>query len=375
MEDYAANNSFISDTNIILHFLSVIGIPNINNIRPRKFRRIFKILLYVLAVYYICISLLLSVYRFEFLHEMGNLLSTANGIATITSSLLLKLFLIIKVKKLNEIFNSFCKFMTRNKVEAHSNKNVIMIGCMSSLLFPIFVSEYNYHVLHQAQFYEWLPFNHLLSISLERDIVVTFIDIGYVIDEYAFPFISTILLIFIYFSYNKFILTPFLMQLKRTYRNPTLYSIRANLDMCGEVKQIWMKIEDFTSINAFLLFGVSFSSALYVVNKYVSVDKGCLSIISKFRAVVSIAQMIMLCASGSHTVNKWREVRLYVQEKFRFYSKNVDKEQNRDILPLLSLLDYTKIDLSFTCFGILNLDWSLLLKTIMTIVTFGSLMM
>lgn len=64
--------------------------------------------------------------------------------------------------------------------------------------------------------------------------------------------------------------------------------------MCGEVKQIWMKIEDFTSINAFFLFGVSFSSALYVVNKYVSVDKGCLSIISKFRAVVSIAQMIML---------------------------------------------------------------------------------
>lgn len=375
MEDCVTNNSFISDAKIILRFLSVCGIPTIDNFRARKYCKIFKeILLCILTICYICISLLLSVYRFEFLHERGNLLSTVNGITTITSSMLLRLFLIFKVKKLNKIFNSFCKLMIRNQMKSRSNRKIIMIGCISSFLLPVFVSQYNNHVLRQSNFYEWPPFKYLLPTSLERAIVTSFIDIGYAIDEYTFPFISTILLIFIYFSYNRFVLTPFLEQLKITYRNPTLHSIRGNLDMCAKVKRMWMQIEDFTSVSAFFLFGMLFSSALYVVGKAVSIDQGGLSAISKYRAVVCIAQMIMLCAFGSQTVNKWQEVRLYVQETFRFYSKSVNKEQNKDILPLVSLLDCTKMDLSFTCFGILNLDWSLLLKTIMTIVTFGSLM-
>lgn len=375
MEDYVTNNSFISDAKIILRFLSVIGIPNIDNSRPRTFCKIFKIILfYALAMYYICIALLLSVYRFEFLHESGNLLSTVNGIATVTSSVLLKLFLIVKVKKLNKIFNSFCKFMIKNQVKSHSNRKIILVGCISSLFLPISISSYNVHVLRNSKFYEWCPFSHLLPTSVERVIVISFMDIGYAINEYTCSFISTIFLIFIFVSYNRFVLTPFLERLKLTYKKPTLYTIRVNLDMCAKVKQMWIQIEGFTSVNAFFLFGFSFSSALYVVGKSASVEQDGLSVISKFRTVVCFAQMIMLCAAGSDTVNKWQEVRLYVQETFRFYSKLVDKEQNKDILPLLSLLDGTKMDLSFTCFGILTLDWSLLLKTIMTIVTFASMM-
>lgn len=377
MKDCATNKSLISDANIILQFLSITGIPNISNFKAKKVCNNFKILLlYLLAIYFFCISLLLSAHRFDTLQDKGNFLSSVNGMATGVSSILLKFFLIVKVKKLNIIFNSFYEFMTRIGLKFNSSWKIILIGCIVSLLLPIFFSSYHLHILHNERFYEWIRISQFLSkfSSLER-VCVSILDLGYAIVEYTFPFISTILLTFIYTSFNRSVLKPFVELLKATYNNPTSESIKVNLDTYAEVRRIWIQIEDFASVNAFFLFGFSFFSAMYLVGKYVSIEQAGLTTLSKFRAVFCIAQIIMLSAAGSETVNKWKEIRLLVQEMFRFYSKLIDKQQNKDIFPLLALLEGTKMDLCFSCFGILTLDWSLLLKTAMTTVTFGALML
>lgn len=377
MKDCATNKSLISDAKIILQFLSITGIPNISNFKAKKVCNNFKILLlHLLAIYFFGISLLLSAHRFDTLQDKGNFLSSVNGMATGVSSILLKFFLIVKVKKLNIIFNSFYEFMTRTGVKFNSRRKIILIGCIVSLLLPIFFSSYHLHILHNERFYEWIRISHFLSkFSFLERVCVSILDLGYAIVEYTFPFISTILLTFIYISFNRSVLKPFGELLKVTYNNPTSQSIKVNLDTYAEVRRIWIQIEDFASVNAFFLFGFSFSSSMYLVGKYVSIEQAGLTTLSKFRAVLCVAQIIMLSVAGSETVNKWREIRLLVQEMFRFYSKLIDKQQNKDIFPLLALLEGTKMDLCFSCFGILTLDWSLLLKTAMTTVTFGALML
>ena len=85
--------------------------------------------------------------------------------------------------------------------------------------------------------------------------------------------------------------------------------------------------------------------------------------------------MIVLCLSGSTVVRQWKDIRHLAQKISYSHSRFYDQVQNKDMLLLWSLLEGTKLDLSFTCFGILTLDWSLLLKTIVTAVTFGVLML
>lgn len=85
--------------------------------------------------------------------------------------------------------------------------------------------------------------------------------------------------------------------------------------------------------------------------------------------------MSMLAKSGSRAVNQWQGIKIIAQELPYFHGKFYEQVGNNDMLFLMSLLRVTNRDLSFTGFGVLKLDWNLLLATTMSLATFGVLMM
>lgn len=96
-------NTITSDAKIILNFLSFTGIPNIkihqSENRFSKFRKIFQ---YILVIYFFCIFLASELYRVKkYLKYSKSVAVAINIIGTAILSLLMKLFLIIKVKYLN----------------------------------------------------------------------------------------------------------------------------------------------------------------------------------------------------------------------------------------------------------------------------------
>lgn len=108
--------------------------------------------------------------------------------------------------------------------------------------------------------------------------------IGNAINEYKFSLITTMLLSFLYISFCRFLLKPFAIQLKLTHENLTTQNISKCLDMNIDVRRLWLRIGDFSAINAFFLYGLLFTNALYLVGKFAEKYKG-LTTFSNVRAL------------------------------------------------------------------------------------------
>lgn len=82
-----------------------------------------------------------------------------------------------------------------------------------------------------------------------------------------------------------------------------------------DVRQLWLRIEDFSVINAIFLYGLLFTNALYLVGKFAVKYKG-LTTFSNVRALFTIFQMTRLAISGSRVITKWQEIKILSQELF-----------------------------------------------------------
>lgn len=368
-------NTITSDERIILNFLSFIGVPNIQTYQSKNcFPKLRKILQYTFFIYFLCVFMLQKIYRVnKYFSVSTNIVIQINVISTAVLSLLLKVFFIINIKKLNSVGQCFWEFMLEYQVIYMPIKRIVTTGCFASFIFPILIYLCHTFIGVPTEFYDWIVIHCFFFNKTLKIIMYCFLDIGCAINEYTFPLIITILLSFLYISFCKFSLKPFADQLKLTRENPTSQNISKCLDMNTEVRRVWLKVEDFSAINAFLLYGLSFTNALYLIGKYAVKYKG-FTTLSKIRALSVIFQMSILAASGSSVISEWQEIKILAQELPHFYGKFYDKIQSKDMLYLWSLADVTKIDICFTCFNVLKLDCSLLLKTIMYLVTFGVLM-
>lgn len=378
MDVYAKLNSNIikDNTRVILNFLSFAGLPN-NELSNSgtcitKLKKIFQ---YVFAIYLLYVFALSTIHRFKYYSMLGNNIAVdANVIVLSVSSLLLKVSLIMKMKRIKFIFKCFVKFMHRYQIVVNSVRKKVIICCSISFVVPFLFSVWHSSVEGHTDLHDFICFDCLLSNKASRYFFNIAIDVGYSVNTFTFPLITTILLSFIYIAFCKLILKPFAIQLKKSQKNPTSQNIKKNLIMLNEVRQIWHQIEDFASVNAFFLYGLDFTLALRLVGKYSFTDQEDLSVLSIMSGFFTVTQMIILCISGSKVVKHWKDVQQISQEISQIHSLIHDKVQVKDMLLLWSFVEVTKADLSFTCLGIFTLDWSLLFKTVATMVTFGVLM-
>lgn len=366
---------FIDDTRIILNFLSFTGIPNIEPyVSGIFFAKFQKVIQYVFSIFFFYVSVTSTTGRFTSISKINkNVVVTAAVIATTLSSALLKCFFIIKMGKLNIIFQSLLRFTHRYQVRSVSGKKILIICCTISFLLPIIFVACFASVTDVPDYLSylsiWLPSN-----EISKYFIYVSLDIATAINTFTFSFIATILLSYIYISYCRLTLKPLITQLKTSLKFPTTHNIKICLDMYTEAKKIWHQIEDFTAINAFFLYGLFFISTLYLIGKYVTIEQESFTTASKVRFITTVIQMIILCKSGSKAISQWQNIRETAQEIPHYRVKLYNNLRNNDMLLFWSLLESTKSDLSFTCFGILILDWNLLLKTFVSAITFGVLM-
>lgn len=365
----------IDDARIILNFLSFAGIPNIE---PYATGRVFayfqKIIQYIFAIYLLIMLGITATCRFRSISKINrNVVINAAVITTSLSSALLKFFLVIKMRKINVVFQSLSRFTRRYQVTIFSEKKIVVICCSISFLLPIaFVVLCN----SATDFACYTRYFKTLFTFNEASTYFLYVSLGIasVINTFTFSLIATILLTYIYTSYCRLTLQPLIMQLKTTLKFPTTNNIKLCLDMYTEAKQIRHQIEEFTAINAFFLYGLFFTSTLYSVGKYVTIEEETFSTVSKVRLILTVAQMIILCVTASKAASMWQNIREIAQEIPHYRVKLYNNVRYDDMLLFWSLLETTKNDLSFTCFGILILDCNLLLKTFVSAVTFGVLM-
>lgn len=371
------NAKIIKDnTRVILKFLSFAGLPNneLSNSGTRitKLQKIFQ---FVFAIYLLYVFVLSTIHRFKHYSMLGNNIAVDTNIIVLSlSALLLKVSLIMKMKRIKFILKCFIKFMYRYEIIVTSERKKVIICCFISFVVPFLLSVYHSSVEGHTDLHDFICFDCLLSNKASRYLFNIAIDVGYSVNTFTFPLITTILLSFIYIAFCTLTLKPLAIQLKKTQKNPTSQNIKKNLVMYNEVKQIWHQIENFASVNAFFLYGLDFTLALRLVGKYSFNDQENLSVLSIMSAFFTVSQMIILCISGSKVVKHWKGIQQISQEISQIHSLIHDKVQVKDLLLLWSFVEGTKIDLSFTCLGIFTLDWSLLFKTVATMVTFGVLM-
>lgn len=365
----------IGDARIILYFLSFTGIPNIEPYATgRLFAYFQKAIKYIFAIYLFCMLGITATCRFRSISKINeNVIINAAVVTTSLTNVLLKIFLIIKMKKVNLIFQSLLRFTRRYEVTTFSGKKIVVICCFISFLLPI---AFVVFCESATDFTCFISYFETLFTFNEKSKYFTYILLGIasVINTFTFSLIATILLSFIYTSYCRLTLQPLLIQLKKSLKFPTASNLKICLDMYAEAKQIRHQIEDFTAINAFFLYGLFFTQTLYLVGKYVTIEKEIFSTTSKVRLIYTVAQMIILCVSASKAVSMWQKIREIAQEIPHYRVKLYNNVRYNDMLLFWSLLETTKNDLSFTCFGILILDYNLLLKTFVSAVTFGVLM-
>lgn len=366
---------FIDDTRIILNFLSFTGIPNIEPyVSGRLFANFQKVIQYVFAIFLLCTLGTTATCRFRSIAKINKNVAVNAPVITISlSNALLKFFLIIKMKKINVIFQSLLRFTSRYQVAIFSEKKIVIICCSISFLLPIAFVVYYGSATNFTCYINYFK-TSFTSNNISKYFMHVLFAIASAINSYIFSLIATILLSYIYTSYCRLTLQPLIMQLKTSLKLPTTHNIKICLDMYAEAKKIRHQIEDFTAINAFFLYGLFFTSILYLIGKYLTIEEGTFSTVSKVRLISTVAQMIILCMPASKAVSMWQNIREITQEIPHYRVKFYNNVRNSDMLLFWSLFETTKNDLSFTCFGILILDWNLLLKTFVSVVTFGVLM-
>lgn len=148
-----------------------------------------------------------------------------------------------------------------------SQRKVIIIGCIICLILPVLICLCHTFIEKSSGFGKWINLHYFSNNESWAVITLCLLDIGSAINEYTFPLVTTILS-FIYLSYCRVSLKPLTDQLKETREHPTKQNIAKCLEMTIKVWRLWLEIEDFTAINAFFLYGLSFTKALHLIAKF-----------------------------------------------------------------------------------------------------------
>lgn len=159
--------------------------------------------------------------------------------------------------------------MHQYEVSYISQRKVIITGCIICLILPVLICLCHTFIEKSSGFEKWINLHYFSNNESWAVITLCLLDIGSAINEYTFPLVTTILLSFIYLSYCRVSLKPLTDQLKETREHPTKQNIAKCLEMTIKVWRLWLEIEDFTSIIAFFLCGLSFTKALHLIAKYV----------------------------------------------------------------------------------------------------------
>lgn len=240
-------NTIIADARIILNFLSVTGTPNIQTYQSKisKLRKIFQYRFFVL---FFCVFMLKKIYiSKKSFNDSKNIAIETHVISTAVLSLILKVFLIINIKKLNSVIQCFWEFMLRYQVIYISMHRTVTKGCFVSFIFPILICLCSTLTEVPIGFHGWIFIRFSFLNEKLKIIMYCLLDIGNAIIEYTFPLITTVLLSFLYISFRRISLKPFAVQLKLTHENLTTQNLSKCLDMnidvrgCGSELMIFLQ--------------------------------------------------------------------------------------------------------------------------------------
>lgn len=212
------SNTIIADAIIILNFLSFTGIPNIQTYQSKipKLRKIFQYMFFAL---FLCVFMLKKIYRSKkSFNDSKNIAIETNVISTAVLSLILKVFLIINIKKLNSVSQCFWEFMLRYQVIYISMQRAVTRGCFVSFqLYLFFVSFCIFPILIYlcstltgvpTEFHGWIFMRFSFVNENLKIIMYCLLDIGNAIIEYTYPLITySITVIFVHFFLQNFIKT------------------------------------------------------------------------------------------------------------------------------------------------------------------------
>lgn len=133
-------------------------------------------------------------------------------------AVLLKSFLIIKIRKLNVISESLLRFAHHYLVRIFFARKIVTIYCSVSFALPIILVEW-YSSSTSFRGYltylnTWIPFN-----KIYKHFIYFAIHSAFAINTFTFSLIDTILLSFIYISYCRLTLKPMTVQIKKNLLN------------------------------------------------------------------------------------------------------------------------------------------------------------
>lgn len=160
-------------------------------------------------VFFLCVFMLKKIYRSKksFI-DSKNIAIETNVISTAVLSLVLKMFLIINIKKLNSVIQCFWEFMLRYQVIYVSMQRTVTRGCFVSFIFPILIYLCSTLTEVPTGFHGWIFIRFSFVNENLKIIMYCLLDIGNAIIEYTFPLITySIIVIFVHFFSQNFIKT------------------------------------------------------------------------------------------------------------------------------------------------------------------------
>lgn len=363
-----------SEIKLIIFSLQFLGIPIFieSDIRNRKICTVKKVIIYTLSAYYLLMAFCFPLSQLtNFNQNNFNTVYIINRVLSSISIFLLRVALIIKIKKLKTVLCSL------NALKSHSEGHSVSIFrsyisyfyCVG-LIMPIVIHIYSLFK-KETKFPFLLSYKYGIFFSISK-IIVPVLDVTFSVTSYLFPTITTILFSFIYIYFARTLQQSFSTQLYNGLQFPTTHNIKVCIDMYAKLRQMWLEIEEYASFIVLIIYSLSISQLLHVIKVENILHKDIVKVI--LRAILSLTWLIILSVSGSESSNAWEKNRILVQGIIRSHGATYNEVSNKTLLYLTGLLDATRVDMSFTCFGICPNEVSLLIRVAGLIITFWALM-
>lgn len=371
---------FEYETKIILTIsFGLIGIPFYIHQRFLKFPCYIRVVLKVLAELFFTLFVLYSILSTNFYFNSVNPLVVISKSMMSVSILILRLTILYKREQILELIACLHKFLqTYQKKPYASNKKILALTCMINVCVPL-VGTTIITIFFIKDYDDMVPVHLRLCFGgfiCER-LSVFIINIIHSLHCFVTPSVCMTLFIFLYNTYQDALeqmLAESALSLNSSLSLDNLYQ---TIGIVSKAVKLHKKIESVLSLSIFAIYVLVFVNFLNVMLVCLTYSDHPQSLFRLAGYCIiflwTLSSFFKLTLTGSRLIEICEKWRMQQQEIVQNCATQRSKTDSNLLAQLLVFLDVSRLDLSFTGWGMFRLDRSLILTMTEVIVSYSVL--
>lgn len=338
--------------------------------------RVAKLTFVILNLHFICFTIF-SAFR-TLLADHVSFPALMNSMLLNALLVIVRITLISKRQKILQVIESMSGFIDINSMAYQSRRRYILATLLFCILINVCAWIYpmveksmghgDYHMVSRVL----LPIFDIPR-AYEKMCVILF-SLSHMLSTNVCFCIYCVILSFLYFSFNESILEHFGARLRKLKKSATSARICKCVMIATRIRSLHQMVESAASMIAFTIFSLQFTHSLYYVYRYSRGFGGeSYNTISFLFIALSVIWFVILSLLGSRVESLQQEHIRLIHDVIGIscISRSIPSVEDR--LNLDALLNITKQEMKFTCWGVFAFDKNLVLNAVGVLVTYSVL--